>query len=75
MHPRQHLSSQPSATADIFSKLLPAAGEGSSDVAATGLAVASSVTVLGSVGLCLQLPPRSCTTTVVVATATSHGTD
>jgi hypothetical protein len=37
MHPRQYLSSQPSAAADIFSELLPAAGEGSSDVAAAGL--------------------------------------
>jgi hypothetical protein len=37
MHPGQHLSSQPSAAADIFSELLPAAGEGSSDVEAVGL--------------------------------------
>jgi hypothetical protein len=71
MHPRQHISSQPRAAADIFSNLLPAAGEGSGDVAAAGLAMASSVTVLGSAGLCLQLAPRNCATTMVVATATS----
>jgi hypothetical protein len=43
-----------------------AAREGSGSAAAAGLDVASSMTVIGSSGLWLRLPPRNCATTMVV---------
>jgi hypothetical protein len=58
---RQHLSLQPRATACLhLPRAAAAAGEGSGSAAAAGLDVPSSMTMVGSVGLWLRLPPWNC---------------
>jgi hypothetical protein len=58
---RPHLSSQPRATACMHLPLAAVAfGEGSGSAAAAGLDVPSSMTVVGSAGLWLRLPPWNC---------------
>jgi hypothetical protein len=44
---------------------------GSGSATSAGLATASSVTVVGSAGIWLWLPPLHCAATVIVATTTS----
>jgi hypothetical protein len=57
---RQHVSSQPRATACLHLPRAAAAGEGSGSAAAAGLDVPSSMMVVGSAGLWLRPPPWNC---------------
>jgi hypothetical protein len=58
---RQYLSLQPRATACLhLPRGAAAVGEGSGSAAAAGLDVPSSMTMVGSAGLWLRLPPWNC---------------